>query len=311
MLRSQNIPARIVIGFKGGRWNSYGKFFQVEQLNAHSWVEVYLRPKQVPEKYLRPSMQLHGAWLRLDPTPGLGGTSGQVTEFTMLDRARELGDYSQYLWGHYVVGLDSRRQKELIYEPLASLTDKVSYFFSKQMWLETVPAFLASLTKASTWAAFLDRLLTLRGLLLTLLTLLLAYLVRRGLRRWSPGWVRGLRLRRRLQRHRGATEADTGRSYPTVEFYQRFEKLLARHGLARSENQTQHEFAVTVGGEFRSRAALSTVATVPKHLSDLFYEVRFGGHTLDKQQTDAVEQSLGQLATALASDDADHDRAQN
>ena len=45
MLRSQNIPARMVIGFKGGEFNTVGNYYQVRQLHAHAWVEAFLEPQ--------------------------------------------------------------------------------------------------------------------------------------------------------------------------------------------------------------------------------------------------------------------------
>lgn len=92
-----------------------------------------------------------------------------------------------------------------------------------------------------------------------------------------------------------------------VEFYERFESLLARYGMTRSENQTQHEFAVTVGGEFRAQESLRPLAKLPRQLTDLFYCVRFGGQTLDKQQAEAVEQYLAQLDQTLSTHDATSD----
>ncbi len=52
MLRSQGIPARMVCGFKCDQndWNSAGGYYQVRQLHAHTWVEAYLRPSQLPVK---------------------------------------------------------------------------------------------------------------------------------------------------------------------------------------------------------------------------------------------------------------------
>ncbi|HEV3138120.1 MAG TPA: transglutaminaseTgpA domain-containing protein, partial [Pirellulales bacterium] len=50
MLRSEGIPARMAIGFKGGEWNSLGNYYQVQQLHAHTWVEVYLDAEQLPRE---------------------------------------------------------------------------------------------------------------------------------------------------------------------------------------------------------------------------------------------------------------------
>src|SRR5581483_6937368 len=54
MLRSLNIPARLVNGFQTGTYNRVGKDFVVRARDAHSWVEVYF------PQY---------GWIPFDPTP--------------------------------------------------------------------------------------------------------------------------------------------------------------------------------------------------------------------------------------------------
>jgi transglutaminase-like putative cysteine protease len=57
MLRSLDIPARVVNGFQRGEWNPYGRYFMVRLRDAHSWVEVFL----------------DGAgWVTYDPSPRTG-----------------------------------------------------------------------------------------------------------------------------------------------------------------------------------------------------------------------------------------------
>jgi len=41
MLRSLDIPARVVGGFQRGEWNPYGRYFMVRLADAHAWVEAY------------------------------------------------------------------------------------------------------------------------------------------------------------------------------------------------------------------------------------------------------------------------------
>src|SRR4030095_7221210 len=58
MLRSLQIPARVVNGFQRGEWNPYGGYFMVRLRDAHSWVEVFV----------------DGAgWLTFDPSPRAPG----------------------------------------------------------------------------------------------------------------------------------------------------------------------------------------------------------------------------------------------
>ena len=54
MLRTLNIPSRLVNGFQTGSYNRVGKDFVVRARDAHSWVEVYF------PKY---------GWITFDPTP--------------------------------------------------------------------------------------------------------------------------------------------------------------------------------------------------------------------------------------------------
>lgn len=53
LMRAAGIPARIVGGYQGGRWNALGDFFTVRQSDAHVWCEVWLQEK---------------GWVRVDPT---------------------------------------------------------------------------------------------------------------------------------------------------------------------------------------------------------------------------------------------------
>ena len=61
MLRSQGIPARVVVGYRTGEYSSIGGYFQVRQLHAHTWVEAYIAPAKLPVDRIgdRPSW----AWL--------------------------------------------------------------------------------------------------------------------------------------------------------------------------------------------------------------------------------------------------------
>lgn len=52
ILRTKNIPARLVSGFMGGRYNRFAEFYLITQNDAHVWVEAYHQDK----------------WVRLDPT---------------------------------------------------------------------------------------------------------------------------------------------------------------------------------------------------------------------------------------------------
>lgn len=61
MLRTLNIPSRVVIGFTQGALQADGSYL-ISSRNAHAWVEV---PFQ------------RTGWVRFDPTPAVGGQGGQ------------------------------------------------------------------------------------------------------------------------------------------------------------------------------------------------------------------------------------------
>ncbi len=37
MMRAAGIPARVVTGYQGGKWNEQGQFLSVHQYDAHAW----------------------------------------------------------------------------------------------------------------------------------------------------------------------------------------------------------------------------------------------------------------------------------
>lgn len=53
LMRAAGLPARIVGGYQGGRWNALGGFFTVRQSDAHVWCELWMQEK---------------GWVRVDPT---------------------------------------------------------------------------------------------------------------------------------------------------------------------------------------------------------------------------------------------------
>ncbi len=110
LLRSVDIPSRVVNGFKGGDWNELTETMNVRQKHAHSWVEAYIG--------LTPGPDRAPIWITLDPTPAserqesiahVGGIAGTFRPFT---------DAIRHIWVFYVVGFDGERQNRLLYAPM-------------------------------------------------------------------------------------------------------------------------------------------------------------------------------------------------
>ena len=115
MLRSQGIPARMVIGFKGGEWNAAGGYYQVRQLHAHTWVEAYLEPEHYRSRDGDESET--GWWLTLDPTTAAEDDAVNARGAGWFAGISHYFDYAQVLWGNYVVGLTAEKQEQSIYQP--------------------------------------------------------------------------------------------------------------------------------------------------------------------------------------------------
>jgi len=97
LLRLNGIPTRIVVGYRGGKYNDIGKYYLITQSDAHSWVEYYL----------------NGKWVRLDTTPPLSNTIA-YEELKKSSKLDVLMDTLQYYWINFIINYDLQKQKELI-----------------------------------------------------------------------------------------------------------------------------------------------------------------------------------------------------
>jgi len=282
MLRSRGIPARLVVGYKTDEWNDLGKFFQVRQLHAHTWVEAYLAPRHLrdqPELADLPLETPFGAWIRLDPTPP--GSVARVN--ALLDLFGKSFDWLNFLWASYVIEMDQPRQHEVIYDPLADALAETARRLTNPRWWQTTLDRIAGVVGTG----LRNLILVLAGVVVAI-ALVLAY---RGFR---------VVLDRLLARLAGHTAPGTRSVRARVEFYRRLEAVLARFGLIRSPAQTQREFAREAGRKIAESTGQSHLAPLPGQVVEAFYRVRFGSTPLDSPQADAVEQALRQLRQAAA-----------
>jgi hypothetical protein len=287
MLRSQQIPARMIVGYKCDEFNELGHFYQIRQSHAHTWVEAYLPPDDLPAELLHGKdywpWESAGGWLRLDPTPPAGDAAATGTFAVIIQRVNKAVDWLQTLWSNYVLEMERERQQEAIYQPV----------------VHAVRHALRSLSNPQWWRALAEKigqaLSTGQGGLahwMRLILVLLLGLLAVGLSLWRLG-----RLVRRLgARLAGwaAPAAGTHRSH--VEFYRRLEVLLARHGLVRAASETQQEFAAAAGAKIASATGRPHLALLPPRVVGAFYRVRFGRLPLDSSQSEAVEHALAELA---------------
>jgi hypothetical protein len=275
MLRSQGIPSRVVVGFKGGDFNQVGSFYQVRQLHAHAWVEAYLDPEEIPPDMRPPGFDGYAGWLTLDPTPAADERWG-YDRGGWLNALADLGDYFKHLWTNYVVGLTAERQRDAIYRPLAQIATNVEELVGEG---EGIPA---------VWRWLRTNALTFRGvLILFAVTAVAVFVVRRLM------WLIAAVLRKRSSR------AKAGKQRVRVDFYERLEEILARYGLVRSKQQTPLEFALVAGAQLVAETATRPHATLPRRIVEAYYRVRFGQQALEAHEAETVGRQLASLEHAL------------
>ncbi|NND98768.1 MAG: DUF3488 domain-containing protein, partial [Pirellulaceae bacterium] len=109
MLRSQNIPTRVVVGYYTDEYNEWTGQYIARQSHAHAWVEALIDHDQINQYrmvYGQPPSDQY--WLRLDPTPAASG--GAQSPGTI----RQSIDLAQDLWDDYVVEMDADRQQDSV-----------------------------------------------------------------------------------------------------------------------------------------------------------------------------------------------------
>ncbi len=142
LMRSVGIPARVVVGYQGGRWNAKEAFLSVYQRDAHAWAEVWLQGS---------------GWLRVDPTAAVSalrieqGLEAALPESERQQLSHYATDYRwvkywygqwqtlNYRWQHWVLDYDAVKQKNL----LQSLLGKVTSF--KLALLLLIPLIIVAL----------------------------------------------------------------------------------------------------------------------------------------------------------------------
>ncbi|KAF0568741.1 Transglutaminase-like enzyme, putative cysteine protease [Psychrobacter nivimaris] len=141
MLRAAGIPARVVAGYQGGEPSRNGNVWEVRQMDAHAWTEVWLEGQ---------------GWVRVDPTAFVAperveqgmntmtqqqgaamfgnDASAQISyqQYQMLQMLRRLSDQASYYWQKDVVGYDQDKQADSLLKWF-----NISSIMQQIIWLAT------------------------------------------------------------------------------------------------------------------------------------------------------------------------------
>ncbi len=292
MLRSQNIPARLVVGFFGGEYNKLNDCYMVRERHAHAWVEAYIPPEDcTQEMFDSGAAGPGGAWLILDPTSNI------YTAETLVSNGEPF-ELAKNLWQDYVLGMDSTKELEPINLESSPLLEAVD--LSK--WQSTGEKFANEIKTRP-----LYQLLAL-GVIVGLVVMLFY-------RKWK---MQGTLVQRKPKRHVSRFRKIVGSALfwispelgtwvmgdvyiqQSVPFYEKMVGALSReHDLQREPNQTQREFALTVGDHFMEQQGNQQIREIVWEITEAFYQVRFGQRALDNSHVETIERMTKELEERL------------
>ena len=290
MLRSQGIPARVVIGFLGKDYNDLTDSYVVRADHAHAWAEVYFHPDQCSEADFESGVaNFSGAWVTADPNPieELVGSGESVSNPIELART---------VWQDVVLGMESDNSQEQNYE--------TSLLYQRiQNFVDSGTASLTNLKKLPTnrfaqaaTAGFLALILLVR--------MLIRFFQKRS--NSAPRNSKKIGIFTRLvasavglissDLEQWMLNADGART----SFYDRLTEILKSRDLVRPPHQTQREFAEMSLSHFEDHDDRTFIEQVVKETTDKFYQVRFGDQELTQTESERISSNLNSLKQILA-----------
>ena len=286
MLRQQDIPARLVVGYHGGDFNTLTDDYLVRASHAHAWVEAYLRPEDCTEEMLDTGAAgPGGAWMIVEATPAVSAAE--------LARTDEAIGLARSVWQDYILGRDADDSQAASDSPVRSWVQNMDLklwdrrlqsaeSMSRQLWIKYIlqgliaivalTVLLRQILKHNTSQTQLQKTSLVRRVVAGAVSLFSTQLAQ---------WVMG----------------DDNRN--TVQFYQSLEKILANHQLQRRPNQSHLEFAGEAVASFSQHPENDFIQSTIYDTTNRFNAVRFGNETLAPSVIQSVDTSLAKLRQLL------------
>ncbi len=261
MLRSQGIPARIVLGYRTDEYNDLGNYYIARQSHAHSWVEALIDRNDIHEAvYGHPEAKQY--WLRLDPTP-----AASVTPL----KAQGVGnviDLAQTWWKNNVVDIsvkkkpgDSKPNAGMI--PVADTSQSILFTLQRMIdTLRTGDLGKGGFAMLNPYFGFL-------------ITVMLPILFLAGV------WFRRRRFRSRERSRNTSVIAER----PSIHFYAAALDCLASVGISRKYSQTPEELLPEAERVLRGMSPMDRITRC-------YYQMRFGN---EPEPTKEIESSMEEL----------------
>ena len=275
MLRAAKIPSRLVSGYKGGIVRSDKKdWLEVQQRFAHVWVEAWVNDR---------------GWTTFDATPS---DARSLSVLSIAAKRPSMWTDMQStlagLWSDNILNMSLDRQEESIYKPLRQLAFRILNFL-KELWTSpasALSAFVKVLFNRDYWFSVGGALAAISVVLFLAAVVWFTFWLIRGIRAWLIS-----RANRRIQRR-----------HRFVEFYERFMGMMQARGMIRLPNQTQQEFAEAVTSAYSPEFAAMGLVDIPRQISNLFYQVRFGEQDLTETEASRIDDLLSKLEHVLSNE---------
>lgn len=135
VLRAAGVPSRVVTGYQGGQLGRDGASWEVRQMDAHAWAEVWVDGqgwvRADPTAFVAPNRILDGMSDYTEQQgaeafgDGVAGTIG-YQQFRLLQSLYRLSDELDYQWQKRIVGFDADNQKNSLKNlGIGSLTEQL------------------------------------------------------------------------------------------------------------------------------------------------------------------------------------------
>ncbi|MES2965051.1 MAG: transglutaminase domain-containing protein [Bdellovibrionota bacterium] len=88
LARAAGVPARVTVGFHGGKFNELADYIIVRSMEAHAWAEVWREDPSAPNR---------GRWTRVDPTSVIAPLRLRIGgDFNLLDEGLQATSAEEY-----------------------------------------------------------------------------------------------------------------------------------------------------------------------------------------------------------------------
>lgn len=120
MMRYVGIPARVVVGYQGGQLAPDGESWEVRQLDAHAWTEVWLNQRWVridPTAVIAPERIDNGMQDYMSLDQSILGDNQNLLSYVKFNIGRQVliwADYASYQWQSKIVGYDVDSQQNFL-----------------------------------------------------------------------------------------------------------------------------------------------------------------------------------------------------